>query len=74
LLENSTIIGQNIPLKIVNQIDSSTTKKTNNRTHRKSTHNASEKRYRSSINEKIHQLKDIVAIRDGKVGNEKDLL
>ncbi len=42
-------------------------------TQRKSSHCAIEKRYRSSINEKIHELKEIVATSPGKVG-EEDLL
>ena len=64
LLENSTIIGNNIPLKIVNQ----TTNENGGRVHRKPSHNAIEKRYRCSINEKILELKEIVAITDEKVG------
>jgi hypothetical protein len=40
------------------------------RTRRKPSHNAIEKRYRSSINEKIHELKEIVAANDEKVGED----
>jgi sterol regulatory element-binding transcription factor 1 len=90
LLENSTIIGNNIPLKIVNQPnnmnnnnnssdensrhDSPTNSHSNinfgngGRVRRKSSHNAIEKRYRSSINERILELKEIVADTDEKVG------
>lgn len=39
----------------------------NGRVRRKSSHNAIEKRYRSSINEKILELKEIVADTDEKV-------
>ncbi|CAF0850328.1 unnamed protein product [Rotaria sp. Silwood1] len=95
LLENSTIIGNNIPLKIINQTnfnnnnssdensrqDSSPshsnittninfgngTTTNGGRVRRKSSHNAIEKRYRSSINERILELKEIVADSDEKV-------
>ncbi|CAF3301520.1 unnamed protein product [Rotaria socialis] len=96
LLENSTIIGNNIPLKIINQTNinsmssdensrqdspanqQSTTSNTHfinganlisggGRIRRKSSHNAIEKRYRSSINERILELKEIVADDDEKV-------
>ncbi|CAF0788477.1 unnamed protein product [Adineta ricciae] len=96
LLENSTIIGNNIPLKIVNQNshmsnnnnssdegsrhDSPSNSHMATSTHggfgngtgggrvrRKSSHNAIEKRYRSSINERILELKEIVADTDEKV-------
>jgi sterol regulatory element-binding transcription factor 1 len=81
VLENSTIIGNNIPLKIVHEptdccrdefIDSHRSTSSNKATsngagQRRSSHNAIEKRYRSSINEKILELKDIVAIDDEKV-------
>lgn len=40
---------------------------TGGRVRRKSSHNAIEKRYRSSINERILELKDIVAATDEKV-------
>jgi len=80
LLENSTIIGHNIPLKIVHHQDSSLTNENNylsiipngidGGTQRKSSQNMIEKRYRSSINEKINELKEIVAPSDGKVGEE----
>ena len=94
-LENSTIIGNNIPLKIVNQMSNNqssdeysrhgsptnmhsvTTTSTHlgtgvsssggGRVRRKSSHNAIEKRYRSSINERILELKEIVAVNDEKV-------
>ena len=94
-LENSTIIGNNIPLKIVNQMSNNQSSdeysrhgsptnmhsvSTNNghlgagvssggggRVRRKSSHNAIEKRYRSSINERILELKEIVAANDEKV-------
>ncbi|CAF5143340.1 unnamed protein product [Rotaria sp. Silwood1] len=97
LLENSTIIANNIPLRIVHQTshnlisnssdkfshqDSLTENNNNNnnntesiivngngnRSRRKLSHTAIEKRYRSSINEKINELKEIVAVTDGKVG------
>jgi hypothetical protein len=94
LLENSTIIGNNIPLKIINQQShvNSTSSDENSRhdaspnnhmsttginfsnggrVRRKSSHNAIEKRYRSSINERILELKEIVADTDEKV-DEKD--
>ena len=79
MLENSTIIGQNIPLRIVrqsnsNQAASSTSERGNVRVRRKSIHNVIEKRYRSSINERIDQLKEIVVGQEGKVGADKDLL
>lgn len=88
LLENSTIIGNNIPLKIINQPNNTSSDEnsrhdspTNNQTYtgtsinfghggrvrRKSSHNAIEKRYRSSINERILELKEIVADTDEKV-------
>lgn len=90
ILENSTIIGNNIPLKIVAQTNnfssdensrhdsplSSQSVATSNtsvnfngtgRVRRKSSHNAIEKRYRSSINERILELKEIVADNDEKV-------
>lgn len=88
LLENSTIIGNNIPLKIVNQPNNNSSDEysrhgspTNSqstagtsinfghggRVRRKSSHNAIEKRYRSSINERILELKEIVADTDEKV-------
>ncbi|CAF2414532.1 unnamed protein product [Rotaria sp. Silwood2] len=99
LLENSTIIGNNIPLKIVNQTNLINNNNNNNssdenshqdsppshpnittninfgsgtnisggRIRRKSSHNAIEKRYRSSINERILELKEIVADTDEKV-------
>ncbi|UJR23410.1 hypothetical protein I4U23_026417 [Adineta vaga] len=99
LLENSTIIGNNIPLKIVNQTNHINNNNNNNnynnssdegsrhdsptnnhtttnmnfgsgtggRVRRKSSHNAIEKRYRSSINERILELKEIVADNDEKV-------
>ena len=38
------------------------------RVRRKSSHNAIEKRYRSSINERILELKEMVADGDEKVG------
>ena len=97
LLENSTIIGNNIPLKIINQTNynnhnnssdegshhdspsNHNTTTTNlsfghgngGRVRRKSSHNAIEKRYRSSINERILELKEMVADNDEKVGNER---
>ena len=83
LLENSTIIGNNIPLKIVKakgqaltctaseELDSSMHASSGG-TRRRSTHNAIEKRYRSSINERIHELKDIVAPNDEKVGEKRE--
>jgi sterol regulatory element-binding transcription factor 1 len=40
------------------------------RVRRKSSHNAIEKRYRSSINERILELKEIVAVNDEKVDNQ----
>ena len=40
---------------------------TTGRLRRKSSHNAIEKRYRSSINERILELKEIVAANDEKV-------
>jgi len=40
---------------------------TGGRVRRKSSHNAIEKRYRSSINERILELKEIVADTDEKV-------
>ena len=88
LLENSTIIGNNIPLKIINQPNTTSSDEnsrhdspTNSqnttgtsinfghggRVRRKSSHNAIEKRYRSSINERILELKEIVADTDEKV-------
>ncbi|CAF4265530.1 unnamed protein product, partial [Adineta steineri] len=95
LLENSTIIGNNIPLKIINQSNYTNNNNNNNssdegsrhdspsnnmssssmnfgngsggRVRRKSSHNAIEKRYRSSINERILELKEIVADTDEKV-------
>lgn len=74
LLQNSTIIGNNIPLKIVSSTSDtsrstikSTIEANCSRPRRKSTHNVIEKRYRSSINEKILELKDIVASNDGKI-------
>ncbi|CAF4710407.1 unnamed protein product [Rotaria sp. Silwood1] len=96
LLENSTIIANNIPLRIVHQTshnlisnssdkfshqDSLTENNNNNnnntesiivngngnRSRRKLSHTAIEKRYRSSINEKINELKEIVAVTDGKI-------
>lgn len=90
ILENSTIIGNNIPLKIVAQTNnfssdensrhdsplSSQSGATSNtsvnfngtgRVRRKSSHNAIEKRYRSSINERILELKEMVADNDEKV-------
>ena len=87
LLENSTIIGNNIPLKIVNQpnnINNNSSDENsrhdsppNNhmninfgnggRVRRKSSHNAIEKRYRSSINERILELKEMVSDTDEKV-------
>ncbi|CAF4026721.1 unnamed protein product [Rotaria sordida] len=95
LLENSTIIANNIPLRIVHQTshnhnsngsdkfnyqDSLTNNNNNNesiivngngnRSRRKLSHTAIEKRYRSSINEKINELKEIVAATDGKVGED----
>ena len=39
---------------------------------RKSAHNVIEKRYRSSINDKIVELKDIVAGKDAKVGQDRE--
>jgi hypothetical protein len=45
-----------------------TTNENGSRVQRKPLHNAIEKRYRSSINEKILELKEIVAITDEKVG------
>ena len=39
------------------------------RVRRKSSHNAIEKRYRSSINERILELKEIVADTDEKVSD-----
>jgi hypothetical protein len=91
LLENSTIIGNNIPLKIVNQPNNNSSDEnsrhdspTNNhmttsninfgnggRVRRKSSHNAIEKRYRSSINERILELKEMVSDTDEKV-DKKD--
>ncbi len=80
LLENSTIIGHNIPLKIVHHQDSPLTNEDNylsiipngidGGTRRKSSQNMIEKRYRSSINEKINELKGIVAPSDEKVSEE----
>ncbi len=93
LLENSTIIGNNIPLKIVHQTnhhhhhhhhnnnnssdensrhDSPTNINYGNggRVRRKSSHNAIEKRYRSSINERILELKEMVADNDEKVDDK----
>ncbi|CAF2491172.1 unnamed protein product [Rotaria sp. Silwood2] len=95
LFENSTIIANNIPLRIVHQTshnhtsnssdkfshqDSLTENHNNNnesiigngngndnRPRRNLSHTAIEKRYRSSINEKINELKEIVAITDGKI-------
>lgn len=46
---------------------SSTNTNGGGRIRRKSSHNAIEKRYRSSINERIHELKEIVADTDEKV-------
>jgi sterol regulatory element-binding transcription factor 1 len=43
---------------------------TGGRVRRKSSHNAIEKRYRSSINERILELKEIVSDNDEKVNNE----
>ncbi len=80
MLENSTIIGHNISLKIVHQINSNqpdslmnNNKKsiTRNENNTRTYHNTIEKRSRSSINERIHQLKEIVAASDGKVGREE---
>jgi hypothetical protein len=91
LLENSTIIGNNIPLKIVNQINHNNSSDENShhdspssnhttttnihfgnggRVRRKSSHNAIEKRYRSSINDRILELKEIVSDNDEKVDAE----
>ncbi|CAF3325592.1 unnamed protein product [Rotaria socialis] len=92
LLEHSTIVANNIPLRIVDQTNKlpnadisnkfshqdSITKNGNssesivvnrndNCPRRTSTSNATEKRYRSSINEKIYELKEIVAASDGKI-------
>ncbi|CAF0997207.1 unnamed protein product, partial [Didymodactylos carnosus] len=74
LLENSTIIANNIPLKIINDNNGDENNGTilnsmgqgGGRVRRKSSHNAIEKRYRSSINEKIIELKEIVAANDEK--------
>jgi len=56
---------------LTNNNNKSTTTNRNGRcTRRNSSHNAIEKRYRCSINEKIHELKEIVAASDRKVGEE----
>jgi len=44
---------------------------TGGRVRRKSSHNAIEKRYRSSINERILELKEIVSDNDEKVNQER---
>lgn len=96
LLENSTIIGNNIPLRIIhesshcqrpdnsNKVNGENSLVKNNtsesiivsgndtRSQRKSSQNAIEKRYRSSINERINELKEIVAATDGKVGEKRN--
>jgi hypothetical protein len=44
------------------------------RVRRKSSHNAIEKRYRSSINERILELKEIVADNDEKVDHHIEFI
>ncbi len=55
-----------------NNNKSTTTNGNGRRTRRNSSHNAIEKRYRSSINEKLHELKEIIAASDRKVGEEEE--